>query len=580
MFTFGVVSTQPPKMSNIAELWDALRSAGLEAIAPTLVRHGVTSIGDLILRFEELHTAGLLRWQMEAVLAASSQTAGSGTGEEQPKRRDLPQRIGGKRANLQAALEAALPNQRQRALQLLDQDILAKSTNPAVEARIRTYQAVCRAWQVTAFPLDTENTRFMAASLKAGGYKSAGVYFQAIMGHQQRILKTPIPPIVKLGIKDYIRSIQRGLGVSQLKDSFNALLVGSIEPVDDQEPFTLQNTSHCRDMVVVGLWFMLREAELANARAGDLRLEGLDVCLTIPIHKTDSRGRYTQRTLSCSFGVRLHNLCVWHSAERHLVRLEAHAHRADGPQFPLFPDDDGRVATKASFIEAIRRVIARTGTNMTRLGPNGEETQRFHGHCLRISGAQMLSSSGVELALIQLLGRWTSTAVLRYTQDSAMLRVPSIPTQVLGTNDATSQTVQLRLHNPGTPAVPAASPSTPKINTARPKSFAASVRTMQRDMEQVKQAIQAPKQNFVFRPKAKILHKASTCEADNEPSKWRTVCGWSYGLRTFLRTSREEDGSRRCKKCFNLDGDSSSSSSESSSNLSSFEASSASGEED
>ena len=242
-------------MSNIAELWDALRSAGLEAIAPTLVRHGVTSTGDLILRFEELHTAGLLRWQMEAVLAASSQTAGSGTSEAQPTRRDLPQRAGGKRANLQAALEAALPNQRQRALQLLDQDILAKSTNPAVEARIRTYQAVCRAWQVTAFPLDTENTRFMAASLKAGGYKSAGVYFQAIMGHQQRILKTPIPPIVKMGIKDYIRSIQRGLGVSQLKDSFNALLVGGIEPVDDQEPFTLQNTSHCRDMVVVGLWF-------------------------------------------------------------------------------------------------------------------------------------------------------------------------------------------------------------------------------------------------------------------------------------------------------------------------------------
>ena len=124
-------------------------------------------------------------------------------------------------------------------------------------------------------------------------------------------------------------------------------------------------------------------------------------------------------------------MCVWHSAERHLLRLESHPCGGSRTRIPLFPDEEGKTASKQTFIEAIRRVIAKTGTSLTRPGPEGQDTRRYHGHVLRISGAQMLSSSGVELALIQLLGRWTSTAVLRYTQDSALSRVPNIPQQVL-----------------------------------------------------------------------------------------------------------------------------------------------------
>ena len=89
---------------------------------------------------------------------------------------------------------------------------------------------------------------------------------------------------------------------------------------------------------------------------------------TIPLHKTDPLGKFTVRALSCSCNIRTHNLCVWHSAERHLVRLEAHPARGSGQQFPLFPDEAGRTASKQKFIEAIRTVIARTDTPMTRQG--------------------------------------------------------------------------------------------------------------------------------------------------------------------------------------------------------------------
>jgi hypothetical protein len=568
-------------MSNLGEVWEALRGAGLEHLAPSLVRHGVVSLNQLVLRYDELHASGLTHWQLESILAAAHPpAAGPGDESQDGARVDLPVRQMGKRASIQAALEAARPNQRQRSLQALDQDVLARTTNPAVEARVRTYLAICRAWEIQAFPLDNHNIRCFGASLKAGGYRSAAVYYQAVCGHQQRALQTPVPTMVKLGIRDCIRSIQRGLGESKLKDAFNGLLLGNIPPSTDEQPFSFGNTDHCRDMAVIGLWFMLRESELASARACDLRLEAKEVFLSIPLHKTDHRGRFTERSLTCSCNTRVHGLCVWHSAERHLVRLEAFRTDAPRSQLPLFPGEDGRTASKQEFIEAIRAVIAQTGTSLTRPGPDGQESQRFHGHTLRISGAQMLSSSGVELALIQLLGRWTSTAVLRYTQDSALVRAPQLPQQVLAGDQSLNQPIHLQVSQPALSAAPSTPAPRPAAPAARPKAFAAAVRGLQAELAQVKQAVQRPTQTFVFRPKAKILHKASQHEDDNEPLKWRTPCGWGYGSRTFLRTSNELDGSRKCRKCFNMSEDSSSESSEASSGVSAFNETSASSAED
>ena len=145
-------------------------------------------------------------------------------------------------------------------------------------------------------------------------------------------------------------------------------------------------------------------------------------------------------------------------------------------------------------------------------------------HTLRVSGAQMLSCAGVELPLIQLLGRWTSSSVLRYTQESALSRVPQISQMVLRPE---ANPARLRLEmQPGTPA-PAA-PSTPQSRraTATPKAAAASVRSLRADLEQLKEAIAPPGETFVFRPKAKILHRASKYEVGNEPNTWRTDCGW------------------------------------------------------
>ena len=369
---------QPPQMSSLEQLWVTLRRAGAEETAPLLIANGAHSVSQLVLTRDQLQTAGLKSWQFEAILAASNDL-GAPAVVAPTTRGDLPGTVAGKRANLQAALDAALPNQRLRSLKALDDDILAKSTNPANDARVRTYLAICRSWEAVAFPLNPENVHCFAASLKAGQYRSAAVYFQSIVGHQQRTLRTPVEPLVRQCIRDYTRSILRGLGVSKLKDSFNGMLIGNIPFTDEISAFTFSELSHCRDASLIGLWFMLREIEMANAHAVDFTLHGSEVHLTVPLQKTDQRGTYTQRTLTCTCAAKVHNMCVWHAAERHVLRVEAHPRRGDCQHFPLFPTWDGLPAPKKTFIEAIRTVIEATGTSLTRTGPDGSESQRFHG---------------------------------------------------------------------------------------------------------------------------------------------------------------------------------------------------------
>ena len=167
---------------------------------------------------------------------------------------------------------------------------------------------------------------------------------------------------------------------------------------------------------------------------------------------------------------------------------------------------------------------------------------------------------------IQLLGRWSSAAVLRYTQDAALVRVPQIPNQVLGSQEAPPTLVRLQPQQaagsdkgPGEPSSSSRSP--------RPKASASAMRSLRAELEMLKESVSRPPETFVFRPRARIIHKASAVERDNEPYLWKTPCGWSYGTSNYLRTTDISTGKRQCRKCFSLDDGSSSSSSDDSSDV-------------
>ena len=358
----------------------------------------MASVNDVTLRQDDLLMAGVHQWQLDRVLLADpSRERDTGTGEF---RRDLPvQRPVNTRASLTAALVAAHPNNRRESLRLFEQDILANSTNPSQDSRVRTYKAICRAWQIEAFPLTLESIRCFGASLKAGGYRSAAVYFQAILGYQARHLQVAVETIHRSAIKDAVRSIRRGLGPAGLKDSFDVSALHNIAHQEQPEPFSAENPVHMLDVVIVGLWFMLREAELAAARLAHLTIDSTSVSLLVPVHKTDQVGSLSVRQLNCACRYRRHHLCPWHSAFRHLKRVRLHGRYVEGPSFPLVPDADGLTPSKYKMVQHIRTVLQTAGIAVTRPDDQGVQLNRFNGHALRVSGAQMMGSGGIPIQL-------------------------------------------------------------------------------------------------------------------------------------------------------------------------------------
>ena len=80
---------------------------------------------------------------------------------------------------------------------------------------------------------------------------------------------------------------------------------------------------------------------------------------------------------------------------------------------PLFPNAEGRVCTKEAMVATIR---AAAGTLDTQ-AQSTDGSRAVTGHSLRVSGAQGLTRKGVDLWVVQLLGRWGSSAVQRYVAE-------------------------------------------------------------------------------------------------------------------------------------------------------------------
>ena len=62
------------------------------------------------------------------------------------------------------------------ALEQLDRGRKADTTHGSDESRLRSMAAWLRQWNLDLFPPTVATAKALAASLKAGGYRSAGVY--------------------------------------------------------------------------------------------------------------------------------------------------------------------------------------------------------------------------------------------------------------------------------------------------------------------------------------------------------------------------------------------------------------------
>ena len=94
------------------ELWDRLRSTGLQPLAVVLFDHGVRRVEDILPNASSLLDAGAQAWQLEALIRGKLEVV-----PVLPQgRQDHPQSRPRKRASWTAALDAARPEKRQASL--------------------------------------------------------------------------------------------------------------------------------------------------------------------------------------------------------------------------------------------------------------------------------------------------------------------------------------------------------------------------------------------------------------------------------------------------------------------------------
>ena len=158
------------------------------------------------------------------------------------------------------ALASARPLRRAATLESFREDVWARSNIGPQDARWKTFCRVCPAWQIAPLPLCPNVVEKVAASFKAGGYRSGKQYFcRARREHIVLQLKCAVPAEVEMAIRDAQRSLERGLGVTSFKDAFR--LEDLKLPEDPAVASMVALRSSC--IVLLGSWFLMRELELA-----------------------------------------------------------------------------------------------------------------------------------------------------------------------------------------------------------------------------------------------------------------------------------------------------------------------------
>ena len=552
------VAQSAPK-GSFAELVKVVTNAGLQRCLPALAECGARSLADVASCADALIAAGVP--PSDVVTLVGLRASAAETAQPlvvAPVRSDVPVRRREASASLQAALAAAEPQNRKRSLELVDQGLLAASSRGPVESRLRTWRRLAEAWGMEPFPITVELVRVMAASFKAGAYRSAQGYFDAARWHQEAYLGSSLDPLVARSIRRHVRSVLRGLPATTLKEAFPFLQLATVVQVHFvAAPFVFGAVPHMVDVLILACWFMLREVEIAAARLGDLQLGDREVALSVPIHKVAQGGEreLTRRCLRCVCGAATHPLCPVHAAVRHIARL----HMAAVVEFdaPLVPGAAGGEFTKGAFVEAALQVLRAAGIDCMYVDPNGRRRPRFRGHLARVAGATFLASKGVPIEVIQLLGRWSSSAILRYTQAAPLAAAPEVPATALA---ASTQQSPERLHLcsqvAGAPPIADAPPDALAAGSAGPDGPPGAWEPPE-VVHVLAPALalpppEAPEASTVciMAARTRRLHRTDAAESTRDSLLWQAPCGFPYGVRSHYRLSAEPPAPVKCLRCF------------------------------
>ena len=415
---------------------------------------------------------------------------------------------------------------RQRGITTFLAERFAPSTRQTRSSRMRTLRTLIRDAGCATLPVTADGMYAVAAALKRGGYRTGRAYL-GIWEAMHRERGHAWTDDLRQAKSWATASLQRGLGPAVPAATFDIEKWAATCPETDDA-----------DMIIVGTFWLMRGAELAAILVEQARTGPGARIATIELgaHKTNTAGAICERALRCTCGqgavqagggsVALGTaICPTHALWRVLQR-RACRDPADGTagKRPLFPGRAGRARSDADLREAIRAATATTGTSE---------------HTLRRTGAQFYARRGVQLAVIQHLGRWGSQTIERYVGEALSGRSSWAPLAAAGDLDAGRMVAGCGLPGPA------------HTSLASLTGLVASL--VARDVDRAVRAHAAPVQvaapsggtgdtNFVVSRRSGVGHLVRAAGGGSG----QCACGWQFGPDAAVACTAEDVTCQRC----------------------------------
>jgi len=333
-------------------------------------------------------------------------------------RRDLPSRRAqtrGARPDLSTAAAQAA------ALEELERDVYAASNKRAVKSRRATLASMLESWGLPLYPPTPDALTKLAASIKAGGFRSSSNLLSQYKVDAERLGHPFGGQLLRL-FADVCRSCRRGQGPPVRAMALPLERLCELPP----EPAAWARTGPIgpRNLTVIGSFWLMREAEVSGARAAMVCLSVGRVpvaTLTLPASKSDSDAQGVSRSHAClcqegapRVDCPVHALWdqLWLLRRSFPARFSGDRPHVD---LPLFPDWKGAAVSKQSVVTTLLSAARRLDVPWVSV----DGSTRISGHTLRPTGAQGLTRLGLDLWAVQLLGRWGSHAVQQYIRDAS-----------------------------------------------------------------------------------------------------------------------------------------------------------------
>ena len=350
---------------------------------------------------------------------ASSLATSSQGGKKVSKRKEAPPVNNYIKGSKKAALDVAKSDEKMMAA-FADYTADWKSSGDTSHFNVKTWSDLHLAWFdgirrecQPVVPLTPLKIHIVGTLLKVGTYRSSKNYIDSIKTvHIEHGYKWK--PDLDLAYKRYKASTQRGMGPPRQSDPLNLEAVLLLDL--PTSPIVKNGPINSKAVACLYSFFVLREVEGSLAKRSHVRVndKSCKVSWRLPVSKCGPAALGCAREWGCTrmSEDERETHCPFHTMIEHLKLIDSLFADWDPDLLPLFPQPDGEEVPPQAIVALIEELARLTGEAVLTV----DGRNRFGKHSFRATGAVFLSTVGIEVAKIMMLGRWSCAVVLHYTR--------------------------------------------------------------------------------------------------------------------------------------------------------------------